>query len=341
MVFSIYGIDNQFAASTGANVNSFGSESDFDYPPNSTKDLVITTNPGDPDPRLFEIGDTYDISWGGNGGSTIEDAVVVRSDAAPGTGQPGIVVFEGTDAKGDPAQIIWTPDFDLEGWYWDNFNSGNPPRFYSTDTDPNYTHSYICFSAEARVTTMRGPVPAGAVCVGDRVLTRDHGYRPVVWVSRKTVAGRGAAAPVRFAPGTIGNDGPLRLSQQHRVLLASPRAELLFGAHEVLVPAKALVDGAGIAIAPCARVTYVHLLLDQHEILRVEDVPCESLFPGHMAIEVIEEGDPDAGLSVPMVKDIPTARPVLSLSEARVLLAAAPLRQPEAVDEAPAQAAAI
>lgn len=81
VTFTIFGIDNEFAAATGSNVDITASTSRFGNPPTGSKNLVITTKPGEDDPRLFEIGDTYDVSWGGQSGSgTIIDAVVIRSD---------------------------------------------------------------------------------------------------------------------------------------------------------------------------------------------------------------------------------------------------------------------
>ncbi|MEZ5714708.1 MAG: hypothetical protein R3D85_05800 [Paracoccaceae bacterium] len=111
MAFSFYALDNEFAVSTGSNVNSSPGHSDFDYPPTSSRDLIITTHDDDDDPRLFEVGDTYDVSYGGPGGAhTLTDAVVIRSDAAPGGG--GVIVFEGLDEDGNLTQVVWTPDFD-------------------------------------------------------------------------------------------------------------------------------------------------------------------------------------------------------------------------------------
>lgn len=50
MVVVINAINNEFAVSSGSNVNVTTAYSYFDYPPNSTKDLVITSNDGDPSP---------------------------------------------------------------------------------------------------------------------------------------------------------------------------------------------------------------------------------------------------------------------------------------------------
>jgi hypothetical protein len=78
---------------------------------------------------------------------------------------------------------------------------------------------------------------------------------------------------------------PLRVSPQHRLALADTRAELWFGAPDVLVPAALLVDGARVAIdLDCGEVTYHHLLFDRHEIVVSNGLPSESLHPGDVAL---------------------------------------------------------
>lgn len=322
MAFSIFAKDNEFGTATGSNVNVAPGQSRFDYPPNSTQDLVITTKDGDPDPRLFELGDTYDVSWNGSGGGgTILDAVVVRSDDV---GSGGAIVFEGTDETGNLAQVIWSPDVDLEAWYWSNYNGseedGAPePRFYTTDQNAAYTHEYICFERTVPIHTPRGLVPAGRIAVGDTVCTWEGGVQTVRWVGCKTVPGDGRAAPVRFARGAIGNFQPIKLSPQHRVLIASPRAELMFGVSEVLVPAIALVDGQSVRVAPRARVAYVHLLLDRHSVLIAAGAPCESLLPGYRTTEFLSAEDRAAVRSALGDGPRDPCRLLLSRSEARAL----------------------
>ncbi|WP_425099774.1 Hint domain-containing protein [Tropicibacter sp. S64] len=278
MSFSIFAIDNEFAVATGSNVNVAPGQSRFDNPPNGSKDLVITTHDGDSDPRLFEIGDSYDVSWGGSGGSTILNATVVRSDLAPGGG--GIIVFEGTDGNGTPAEVIWTPGFDLENWYWTNYNPGAEPQFYTTDQNAAYSHEYICFERSARIATPRGLVAAGDLAVGETVCTWMGIKQTIRWIGARRMPGTGSAAPIRFETGAIGNFAPLKLSPQHRVLIASPWADLHFGASEVLVPAKSLVNGTSIRQVEKRWVHYVHVLLDRHDLLIAEGAPCESLLPG-------------------------------------------------------------
>ncbi|MGP6088204.1 Hint domain-containing protein [Antarctobacter jejuensis] len=299
MPFSIFAVDSSFAVSTGSNVRSTSTTSRFDYPPNSTKDLIITTKAGDTDPRLFELGDVYEVSFGGNGASTITDAVVIRSDApltyeSDGTtpsGNEGVIVFEGLDENGDLTQVVWTPNFDLENWYWTNYTPSDNPEFYTADMDSDYTHAYICFERTVKLATPVGYVRADKVEVGQTLCTWGGVKREVRWIGRKTVDGTGAMAPVRFAKGAIGNFAPIKLSPQHRVLVSAPGVEQQFGAPDVLVPAISLVDGKQVRQVSREKVQYVHILLDQHDILIAEGAPCESLHPGPRTRELLSPED--------------------------------------------------
>lgn len=327
MVRSFDTVDTEFAVSTGSNVNSGAGTSTFDYPPNGTSNLTVTSNSGDTDPTLFEPGDSYDITWSGTGGGgVIEDAVVIRSDTSPGEG--GVIVFEGTDENGDLVQVVWSPGFDLEAWYWENYDSGASPEFWTSDQDASYSHSVVCFDARARLLTKAGWLPAGQIRAGMRVWTRDAGYQAVLWAGGRRVPGRGRNTPVRFATGTIGNTAPLLLSQQHRVLLRSPRAELMFASHEVLVPAKAFAGRPGVSYAPCSEVEFVHVLTEHHHLLRAEGAECESLFLGDEADLILREDL--AGLpGLPALRRAQrAARPILTFREAASLLSARPAPLP-------------
>ncbi|MBU2981489.1 Hint domain-containing protein [Lentibacter algarum] len=171
----------------------------------------------------------------------------------------------------------------------------------------------LSFEASTRIATAMGEVPVCELWRGDNVLTYDGGAEPVLWAGQREVCGKGSDAPVLFTPGTIGNFAPLRLAPQHRVLVVSPQAELLFGHSEVLVPAKALVDGRGVCFAPCERVSYVHILLRQHTLVFAEGASCESLLPSEGMFDIVE---PRLQTSLP---DYRAVRPVLSYTEALTL----------------------
>ncbi|WP_299029630.1 Hint domain-containing protein [uncultured Sulfitobacter sp.] len=315
MPLQFFGVDNEFATSTGSNVDSAPGQSTFDNPPQSSTNLVVTPQNSDSDPRLFEIGDTYDISW--NGGS-IQNAVVVRSDAAPDSG--GVIVLEGVDANGDTAQVIWTPGFDVEQWYTDNYNPDAEPGFYTTDTQPDYDHKFVCFAAETLIRTPRGPIPAGDLCRGDLVCTVDAGAVAIEWATHWHGKGSEGAAPIWFDAQSIGNTRPLRLSQQHRVLVRSPRLQLLFGMDEALAPAKAFANGHSIRVQPCQQICYVHILLPQHHLIEAEGAFCETLFWGDQASKrLVQQATRTNGCSLAFYP-MKSARPILKYAEARLVL---------------------
>jgi hypothetical protein len=148
-----------------------------------------------------------------------------------------------------------------------------------------------CFTPGTLIDTPDGPRAVETLVAGDLVLTRDHGPQPLRWIGRMRLSAADLRArpqhrPVRIAAGAMGDGVPRRplcLSPQHRMLVSGWRAELLFGAVEVLVPALALVGDR--AEQQCVRpegVTYLHLLFDRHEIIFAEGAAVESLLPGWM-----------------------------------------------------------
>ncbi|MFN3822414.1 MAG: Hint domain-containing protein [Pseudorhodobacter sp.] len=148
----------------------------------------------------------------------------------------------------------------------------------------------ICFRAGTRIATPRGQVPVEALRPGDAVLTRDHGPQKVRWTEARTVPGEGHFAPVRIGARVLpGLERDLVVSPQHRLLFEGYRAELLFGQSEVLVTAAHLVDGRAVLRDPVAEVTYVHFLLDRHEIVFAEGAATESFHPGTQGFDALAD----------------------------------------------------
>jgi len=182
-----------------------------------------------------------------------------------------------------------------------------------------------CLVAGTRVATAHGMVRVEDIVVGTLVKTLDNGMQPVRWAGRQTVTGTGAFAPVCFAPGVLDNPRPLLVSQQHRMLLRGWSADLHFGASEVLVAAKHLVNGRDVTLAPCRSVTYLHLMFDRHEVLFAENTPCESFHPGDVVTEADAEVMDELHALFPDFEqrkaagDWDMARPVLHGREAAVL----------------------
>lgn len=185
------------------------------------------------------------------------------------------------------------------------------------------TGSMVCFAEGAPILTPDGYRPVETLEVGDRVITRDHGAQPLLWVGAREVSGLGAMAPVRFAPDALGNPWAFRVSPNHRILIKGPAADLTMGTPEVLVPAKHLVNDHSIRPAPCEAVTYHHFLFEGHEIVDVAGALAESLHPGAEALDMLGEAARAEVLALfPELETCaptPLSRPAVGARQAAVL----------------------
>jgi hypothetical protein len=136
------------------------------------------------------------------------------------------------------------------------------------------------------------------------------------------VDGMGRFAPIRIAKDVLGNKRALRVSPQHRMLLTRAKAELLFGTRDVLVAAKHLTRLPGVKVAPVESVTYIHLVLDAHEIVFANGAPSESFFPGDAIVESGGAIWREIAAIFPDASQLRPARPLLRQSDCRALLAA-------------------
>lgn len=181
-------------------------------------------------------------------------------------------------------------------------SSEGPGSFGVPSLPEGDTAEPVCFTAGTRIATPGGEVQVETLERGDLVLTADSGTAKVRArlerrVSAAEMTGRPTFRPVRISAGALGPGVPERdllVSRQHRMLVSSPIAARMFGAPDVLVAAHRLTDLPGVDVAEPAPVTYVHLVLDRHEIVLAEGAPSESFFPGPVALggmtpEALEE----------------------------------------------------
>lgn len=162
------------------------------------------------------------------------------------------------------------------------------------DTDGVDYDEVVCFTPDCRIDTPRGPVPVTALRPGDMLMTADNGPQPLRWIGRSDIGGlkrvAGDLHPVlirkdAFGPGRPARD--IRVSPQHRFCLGD--AALLFHDEEMLAPAKGLVDGSRVVVDRSARpVSYVHLLLDRHELLFCDGVQTESFQPSFRTMAMMD-----------------------------------------------------
>ncbi|MDB2407043.1 Hint domain-containing protein [Jannaschia sp.] len=182
-----------------------------------------------------------------------------------------------------------------------------------------------CFTEGTRIATDRGQQAIETLRPGARVWTLDHGFQVVRWIGRSTVAARGRLAPIRFADGALGTTRALEVSPQHRMLLDSTLAEVLFGAAQVLTPAHALCGTQGVTRREGGDVTYIHLLFDRHEIVLSDGILSESFHPGPVALSSLDRAARAELLTLfPQLAHSkgygPMARPALRPAETRLLL---------------------
>lgn len=163
--------------------------------------------------------------------------------------------------------------------------------FSSDAPTPGTTN--VCFANGTYLATPTGDRPVEDLKQGDLVLTADRGARAIAWHYSKTWTVAQMAASPNLLPVLIHADAlglglpsrDLRLSQQHRVLVQGPIAKRMFGADEVLIPAKSLLPLAGVMLdTPDHDVTYYHVMLDRHEVVYSNSLPTESLFLGKQAL---------------------------------------------------------
>ncbi|MFZ5961328.1 Hint domain-containing protein [Thalassococcus sp. BH17M4-6] len=186
----------------------------------------------------------------------------------------------------------------------------------------------ICFTPGTRILTPQGPRPVETLRPGDLIVTRDHGPQPLRWVGSKTVPAQGHLAPVQIAAEVLpGANRPLLVSPQHRLLFEGYEAELMFGPSEVLVSAKHMIDGQNIRQVEGGDVTYIHLMLDRHEVIYAEGAATESFHIGHHSLETLSDASrADLFEAFPHLKSDPgaygdTARLCLKRHEALSLFA--------------------
>lgn len=191
-----------------------------------------------------------------------------------------------------------------------------------------------CFTPGTCILTPHGPVPVERLRVGDCVETRDDGPQTLRWVgavtlSRADLAARPEFRPVCIGAGALGPGQPTRdmhVSPQHRILLRHWRAELDYGAAEVLVAAKHLVDGVRIRWAGWSGpVQYLHIMCDAHEVVMADGIETETFLPCMAALA----GVPAASVAevLALFPDLDShgriaphaARPVLKGWEGRML----------------------
>lgn len=183
------------------------------------------------------------------------------------------------------------------------------------------------FGPGTMMQTDEGEVPVEWLDTGHRLVTHDHGAQPILRINRmrflrSDLNRHPEIAPVAMAPDTLGSGVPahhVRLSPNSLMLYRSWRAELHFGSSEVLVPSAAMGGAVPLRRPGDTTFVYTQILMQRHELLNVEGMWVGSLFLADL--NVISAIDDPILANALGNSPVVAARPILTLSEAGVLLA--------------------
>jgi Ca2+-binding RTX toxin-like protein len=294
---SFAGVENFDITSGSGNDNITGGDGD-DIIDTGTGDDVVNAGGGSD----YIYGNGGDTIHGGEGGPTDSDTLnlgfgneanttIIYNELEPIS---GLYVPTIGNAVSESGIVTFTSDgstlefFEIENIVYD---APLDPTITIRAPDPAMC-TVPCFTPGTSICTLKGSRLVESLEVGDLVLTRDNGFKPIVWIGVKRVEGtqlqeNNALQPICIRRGSLGEDCPNRdmmVSRQHRMLMTGPRSEILFGSNEVIVKANDLVSMPGIYAGQLAGVTYVHIMFDQHEIVLADEAWTESFQPGDRTV---------------------------------------------------------
>ncbi|WP_264213409.1 Hint domain-containing protein [Leisingera thetidis] len=272
-------------------------------------DDVISGGDGDDtidagiDDDLVDGGAGNDVITGGHGADTLsggDDRDIFLGATA------GDVVDGGSGGDDfDTLDLTGTGPFELSGVTVDADGNSISGTVNFLDGDGTVTGSMSfgeieqiipCFTPGTLIATPLGECRVEDLKAGDRVITRDNGIQEIRWIGMRTLEGRDLAGashlqPVLIRQGALGNGLPERdmmVSPNHRVLVANDKTALYFEDREVLVAAKHLTGLAGVDVVETSRVTYIHFMFDQHEVVLSDGAWTESFQPGDQSLRGLD-----------------------------------------------------
>ena len=169
-----------------------------------------------------------------------------------------------------------------------------------------------CFLPGTMIATPDGEVAVEDLSIGDLVLSNTGEAQPVMWIGKRSYAGRFLASnkavhPVRFRAGSLGDGLP------RRDLLVSPEHAMLLDG--TLIAAQYLVNGVSIVREHgLDRVDYLHIELASHDVILAEGAATESfldddnraLFQNAAEFyELYHDAAPVPGMSTPRAEQGP------------------------------------
>lgn len=246
-----------------------------------------------------------DVIFGKSG----DDTLVGGSGNDVLFGGSGNDTFTNLDPFGND-QIFGDKDFDVLDLTGSKPEQGSYEIFYNHYSSPNnlsgkvvyydeYGHKtgqtvfkeiekvVPCFCEGTQIITFNGIQSIEDLKVGDKILTRDNGYQKIIWkgVSDKV----DLRIHKNLAPVVIRKNSPLfpdlnqdlYVSPQHRLMVNSPKLELVTGEYENLVAATHLSSKLGVDKSTANNCVYYHIMFENHQVINSNGIWSESFQPGN------------------------------------------------------------
>lgn len=138
-------------------------------------------------------------------------------------------------------------------------------------------------TSQVPILTPTGERDAADIRRGDIVITDEGAQVPVLQVVSRTVPAIGSFQPVRLRAPFFGLGQDIVVAPAQRLVMHGSEVEYMFGCEAVLVPARHLINDRSAFYAQGGDlVTYHHLLLPGHEVIRAAGSSLESLYIGRM-----------------------------------------------------------
>lgn len=142
------------------------------------------------------------------------------------------------------------------------------------------------FGPNTHVMTPEGELPVEWLATGDRIITRDHGAQPILWIgrvrlSRERLTNAPETQPISIAEGALGPGFPAHptwLAHRTKVLLSGSEVALNAGTDEALSEIGYLRKPGQIEDTPdCDGICYTQILLPVHDVVSANGLWAETL----------------------------------------------------------------
>ncbi len=254
-------------------------------------------------------------------GSSVEAEYSLITNDVPAITLTIVRIGTGTSNSGENVLVIAS----------EPLTPGSSYSFVGETDGPFMFYSSICFAQGTEIQCVGGGVFVEDLAIGDQVITRAAGPQSIRWIGKRRFSKSDLLLhpdlrPVVVCAGALGENLPTKdlvVSPQHRIFLSDWRAEYLFGAADILVPAKAMINDQTIRRGPVQDIYYYHILLDSHEVVLANGQWAETLLLGPEALAAIEIGERSRNPIPPLLglpgKSVHTVATTISAFEYRLL----------------------